>query len=285
MTASTHCIETIAAMRSALEEAQSRGTLVALVPTMGALHEGHLSLIRRAHAEAGLVIVSIFVNPTQFGAGEDLDIYPRDLARDLMLAGQAGADVVFSPPVCDMYPQGFSTWVEVEGLTHGLCGASRPGHFRGVCTVVAKLFNVCRPDRAYFGEKDAQQLAVLKKMVKDLDLPVEIVACATVREPDGLALSSRNARLSRQERGQAPLLYQALLEAVTLVENGERDARRLKEGIRGTLALADLAQIDYVEIVDAEDLTPADAIEGPCLLALAAWFGTTRLIDNVTVRV
>ncbi len=200
------CIETIAGVKSVVAEARSRGGTIGLVPTMGSLHEGHLSLIRKARAENDLVAVSIFVNPTQFGAGEDLDIYPRDLARDLQLAGSAGADLVFGPAVREMYPKGFSTWVDVEGLTQGLCGAARPDHFRGVCTVVAKLFNICGPDRAYFGEKDAQQLAVIKKMVRDLDMHVVIVPCATVREPDGLALSSRNARLSAEERAQAPVL-------------------------------------------------------------------------------
>jgi pantoate--beta-alanine ligase len=252
---------------------------------MGALHEGHLSLIRRARAENGLVVVSIFVNPAQFGAGEDLQSYPRDLERDLLLAGEAGADLAFSPPVAEMYPRGFSTWVEVEGLTRGLCGASRPGHFRGVCTVVSKLLHICQPDRAYFGEKDAQQLALIRRMVRDLDIPVEIVACATVREADGLALSSRNVRLSPEERAQAPALFRALSAAVSLIENGERDAHRVKDEICAVVAGADLAQIDYVEIVRGDDLTPVDRLSGPCLIALAVRFGPTRLIDNVTVEV
>jgi pantoate--beta-alanine ligase len=250
---------------------------------MGALHQGHLSLIRKARSENDLVVVSIFVNPTQFRAGEDLETYPRDLKRDLQLARSAGADLVFSPPVREMYPKGFSSWVEVEGLTQGLCAASRPGHFRGVCTVVAKLFNICRPDRAYFGEKDAQQLAVIKKMVRDLDMAVEVVPCPTVREPDGLALSSRNVRLSPEERVQAPVLYRALSAALTLVENGEREAGRLKDEICAVLAEADLAKIDYVEAVDADGLVPLDVLAGPCLIALAVWFGDTRLIDNLTI--
>jgi len=284
LTANIPCIETIAGLRSVLEEARSRGATVGLVPTMGALHEGHLALIRKARSENDLVAVSIFVNPTQFVAGEDRETYPRDLARDLQLARSAGADLVFGPPVEEMYPKGFSTWVEVEGLTQGLCGASRPGHFRGVCTVVAKLFNICRPDRAYFGEKDAQQLAVIKKMVSDLDIPLAIVPCPTVRESDGLALSSRNVRLSPEARAQAPVLYRALSAALTLVENGERDARRLNDEICAVLAEADLAKIDYVEIVDADDLVPVDVLAGPCLIALAVWFGKTRLIDNITVE-
>jgi pantoate--beta-alanine ligase len=278
------CIETIAGVRSVLEEARGRGATIGLVPTMGALHEGHLSLIRRARAEDGFVVVSIFVNPTQFGAGEDLEAYPRDLERDLALARDAGADLVFNPPVPEIYRKDFSTWVEVQGLTQRLCGASRPGHFRGVCTVVAKLFNICRPDRAYFGEKDAQQLAVIKKMVRELDIPVRIVPCPTVREPDGLALSSRNVRLSLEERAQAPVLYRALSAALTLVENGERDARRLKDEICALVAEADLARIDYVEIVDTDDLAPMDVVAGTCLIALAVWCGETRLIDNITVE-
>jgi pantoate--beta-alanine ligase len=278
------CIETIAGLSTVLEEARCRGATIGLVPTMGALHEGHLSLIRRARSENDLVAVSIFVNPTQFGAGEDLETYPQDLARDLRLAGSAGADLAFGPSVREMYPQGFSTWVEVEGLTQGLCGASRPGHFRGVCTVVAKLFNICGPDRAYFGEKDAQQLAVIKKMVRELDIPVRIVPCPTVRESDGLALSSRNVRLSPEERAQAPVLYRALSAALTLAENGERDARRLKDEICALVASAELAKIDYVEIVDADDLAPVDVVAGTCLIALAVWLGRTRLIDNITVE-
>jgi pantoate--beta-alanine ligase len=283
MTPGIPCLETVAETRSALDGARRRGASIGLVPTMGALHEGHLALIRRANAENDLAAVSIFVNPAQFGAGEDLETYPRDREHDVSLAESAGADLVFSPSVHEMYPEGFASWVEVEGLTDGLCGASRPGHFRGVCTVVTKLFGIFEPDRAYFGEKDAQQLAVIKKMVRDLDIPVKIVPCPTVRERDGLALSSRNVRLSREERAQASLLYAALNAAVTAVENGERDTRRLKTEIRATLAQADLARVDYVEIVGADDLVPVETVAGRCLMALAVWFGETRLIDNVTV--
>jgi pantoate--beta-alanine ligase len=252
---------------------------------MGALHEGHLSLIRRARADNDLVVVSVFVNPTQFGPAEDLNKYPRDLERDLRLAGEAGADLVFSPSAAEMYPPGYSTWVDVEGLTEGLCGRSRPGHFRGVCTVVTKLLHVCAPDRAYFGEKDAQQLAVIKKMVRDLDIPVEVVSCPTVREADGLALSSRNVRLSSEERAEAPVIYRALSTARTLVENGEREASRLESEIREVLAGASRAAIDYVEIVEATTLKPVEVLSGRCLIAVAVWFGDTRLIDNVTVVV
>ncbi len=279
------CIETIDGMRRELAEARKRVFSIGLVPTMGALHEGHLSLIREARARDGLVVVSIFVNPTQFGAGEDLRTYPRGREQDLALARGAGADIVFSPAVAEMYPNGFSTWVEVEGLTEGLCGASRPSHFRGVCTVVAKLFDICQPDRAYFGEKDAQQLAVITKMSRELDLPVEIVRCPTVREADGLAMSSRNARLTPEEREQAPVLYRGLMAARAAVENGERDAGRLREQICALLADADLATIDYVEIVDAAELTPIGVMTGRCLVALAVHFPSARLIDNVTMMV
>lgn len=283
MTAGVLRIDSMAGLRAELEVARGGGASIGFVPTMGALHEGHLSLIREARAQNDVVVVSIFVNPTQFNAGEDLEKYPRDLDRDLQVARGAGADMVFTPSVAEMYPKGFATWVDVEGITDGLCGASRPGHFRGVCTVVSKLFNICGPDRAYFGEKDAQQLAVVKKMVKDLDMRLEIVACPTVRESDGLAMSSRNVRLSPAERAQAPVLYRALGAARTAVENGERNARRLKAGIRVELADADLGKIDYVEIVDGNDLTPVETVAGPCLIALAVFFGSVRLIDNITV--
>jgi pantoate--beta-alanine ligase len=279
------CVRNIADVRSVLDEVRARGDFVGLVPTMGALHEGHLSLIRKAREENGFVVVSVFVNPTQFNASEDLRTYPRDLERDLALALDAGADLVFSPAAEEMYREDFSTWVEVGGLTEGLCGAARPGHFRGVCTVVTKLFNICRPDRAYFGQKDAQQLAVIRRMVRDLDMPIEIVACPIVREADGLAMSSRNARLSAEERGQAPILFRALSRAITLVENGERQPRRVRDEICAVIGEAGLAKIDYVEIVDAESLRPVETLRGSCLIAVAVWFGATRLIDNVGVTV
>jgi pantoate--beta-alanine ligase len=279
------CVTNKTEVRDRLAEERVGGRTVGLVPTMGALHEGHLSLIRRARAENDTVVVSVFVNPTQFGPGEDLQRYPRDLDHDVRLAQAAGADLVFSPPVHEMYGDGFCTWVLVEGLTSGLCGRSRPGHFRGVCTVVTKLLDICGPDRAYFGEKDAQQLAVIKKMVSDLDLPVEIVACPTMREVDGLAMSSRNARLSAEDRAKAPLLYQALLAAEEAIRGGERDPDAVMGVARSVLAKAEGARIDYLEIVRTTDLTPVGVISGECLVAAAAWFGETRLIDNVTVRV
>lgn len=276
-------LTTTAATRAALEQARARGLTVGLVPTMGALHEGHLSLIRKARADGGVVIVSIFVNPTQFGQGEDLRHYPRPLEHDRDLAAAAGADLIFAPSVLEMYPEGYSTWVDLEGLTAGLCGRSRPGHFRGVCTVVTKLLNICRPDRAYFGEKDAQQLVVVTRMARDLNLAVEIVPCPTVREADGLALSSRNARLTAEQRQEAPVLYRALLAARELLHGGERDAAVLDGTVRSVLAEATLGRIDYVEIVNKADLSPVVTVRGECLVAVAVWFGDTRLIDNITL--
>ncbi len=278
-------VTTIAEVRSQVAEARAKGLSVGLVPTMGALHEGHASLIRRARLENDLVIVSVFVNPTQFDDQHDLAAYPRSLEHDCQVAGRAGADLVFAPSGQEMYPDGFATWVEVQGLTDHLCGASRPGHFRGVCTVVAKLFAICTPDRAYFGEKDFQQLAVIRRMTRDLDLPVQIVGCPTVREADGLALSSRNTRLTKIEREQAPVLFAALQEAGRLVEGGERAAEVIIRRLTETVQKAPLAVIDYVQVVDAESLQPVQTLRGRCLLALAVRFGETRLIDSLVVEV
>jgi pantoate--beta-alanine ligase len=276
-------MSTISEVRAVLDEARARGARVGMVPTMGALHEGHLSLIRIARAENDMVVVSIFVNPAQFGPSEDLAKYPRDLERDRRVAEEAGADLIFNPSVVEMYPEAYSTWVDVEGLTAGLCGRSRPGHFRGVCTVVSKLFAICRPDRAYFGEKDAQQLAVIKRMVRDLNTPVQIVPCPTVREADGLAMSSRNVRLTPEQRAQAPVLHRALELARELVRKGERDAATLDGAIRSVLVEAPLGVVDYVEIVDTADLTPISTIAGESLIAVAVRFGDVRLIDNLAV--
>lgn len=277
------CVKDIATVREAVAQAHARGETVGLVPTMGALHEGHLSLVRRARQENGFLVVSVFVNPTQFGPHEDLETYPRNLERDLELCGQAGVDLVFAPTPEIMYPNPYSTWVEVEGLTAGLCGRSRPGHFRGVCTVVAKLFNICQPDQAYFGEKDAQQLAVVQRMTRDLNFPIRIVSCPTVREADGLAMSSRNQRLSPQARAQAPVLYRALETGRRLVEAGERRVDVLKQAMAAVLAEAPLAELDYLEVVRAEDLASVDLVAGECLIAVAARFDDVRLIDNVRV--
>ncbi len=271
-------------MRDQVRGARGSGAAaVGLVPTMGYLHEGHLSLARRARSECDLVVMSIFVNPTQFGAQEDLESYPRDLERDVAMADQAGVDVVFHPSATEMYAPGHATWVDVEGLTDHLCGASRPGHFRGVTTVVSKLFAVCEPDRAYFGGKDAQQSLVIRRMALDLDQAVEVIVCATVREPDGLAMSSRNARLTSAERAQAPAMYRALLEAEGSIGDGERDPHVIRAAVIGRLADAPSASVDYVEVVSTSDLRPVDRIDGEVLLAAAIRFGATRLIDNLLV--
>jgi pantoate--beta-alanine ligase len=254
-----------------------------VVPTMGYLHEGHLSLVSAARAGNDAVAVSIFVNPTQFAPHEDLARYPRDEARDLALLEAEGVDAVFIPTADEVYPDGYATYVTVERLTERLEGASRPTHFRGVTTVVAKLFNIMRPTRAYFGRKDAQQLAVIRRMVADLDMPVEIVAMPIVREADGLAMSSRNAYLSAEQRAAAPVLRRALDEAERLYAAGERDARALRDAMRRIIDAEPLAEVDYVSIADAETLDELQRIEGPALVSLAARFGATRLIDNVTL--
>ena len=260
---------------------RARGERVGLVPTMGYLHEGHLSLIREAKRRAQRVVVTLFVNPTQFGAGEDLDRYPRDFERDRALCETEGADALFAPEARDMYPPCHATRVDVSGtLTSGLCGAKRPGHFAGVATVVTKLFNLCEPDVAVFGQKDAQQAAVIKRVTADLDLPVEIVVAPIVRERDGLAMSSRNVYLSPEERTQAPVLKRSLDAAAALYRGGERRSRVIVEAARSLVGSAPLAKIDYVDMVDAKSLAPVDMLESPALLAVAVYFGTTRLIDN-----
>jgi len=254
-----------------------------LVPTMGALHDGHRSLIRRACQDCASVVVSIFVNPTQFGATEDLSAYPRDLARDVALAERAGADVVWAPQVEDVYPPGFQTRVQVESLTQPLEGCHRPGHFQGVATIVAKLFNVVQPQRTYFGQKDAQQAMVVRRMAQDLNFPLEIVVCPTVREADGLALSSRNAYLNPSERQAAPVLFRALSLAAAAFEGGEREADRLRGRMERTLAREPLARPQYVSVADPETL---EELSGPverALLSMAVHIGATRLIDNLLV--
>lgn len=251
------------------------------VPTMGYLHEGHLSLVRRARAENDRVAVSIFVNPTQFGPHEDYNRYPRDLERDLRLLEPLGVDLVFAPSVEEMYPPGFQTWVIVEEVSRPLEGAARPGHFRGVATVVTKLFNIIQPDRAYFGQKDAQQAVVIRQMVRDLNIPVEIVVCPTVREPDGLAMSSRNTYLSPEERQAATVLFRALQAAKAHYEKGERDAERLREVMREVIRAEPLARLDYVSVAHPETLQELSYVEGPALLSLAVYIGKTRLIDNI----
>ncbi len=270
-------IDTIAAFRAARPEGASLG----LVPTMGYLHAGHIALVERARAENDTVAVSIFVNPTQFGPHEDLTRYPRDLDRDLAMLEAAGADLVFVPSVTEMYPQAYSTYVDVEGVTSVLEGAHRAGHFRGVATVVCKLFNITGADRAYFGQKDAQQTVVVRRMVRDLDMPIQIVVVPTVREADGLAMSSRNVYLNADERAAAPMLYRTLRATRTDWDHGEDDARVLRERMLATLATETLMQVEYVSIADPDTLAEIDHIKHGALVSLAVRLGRTRLIDNI----
>lgn len=284
---------TIAEVREFVARRRHEGHIIAFVPTMGYLHEGHLALIREARRRAakgtgqGTVVVSIFVNPLQFGPGEDYQRYPRDLERDAAMAREEGADLLFYPSVQEMYPDGRTlTWVDVERLSQGLCGDRRPGHFRGVATVVAKLLNIVQPDVAVFGEKDYQQSLVIRRMVRDLNFPVEIVVAPTVRERDGLALSSRNTYLAPEERRAATVLYRALNHAGELVAQGERDPRSLERAITELFAGEPLARTDYVAVVDADDLTPLTDLRGrKVLVALAVFVGQTRLIDNTILEV
>ena len=278
-------IKTIKQVRQIIALQKKQGKRIGFVPTMGALHEGHLSLIRMAKKHSDFVVVSIFVNPTQFGPKEDYKKYPRNLKKDAALCQSAGADLIFSPSPEEIYPKGFSTYIDVEGLTQGLCGVSRPGHFRGVATVVAKLFNIVQPDAAVFGQKDAQQLAVIRRMTADLDLPVKIIGAPIVREGDGLAMSSRNAYLTLEERAEAPTLYRALLKAKALADSGQRTAGRIKGEIKKILYRdAPLAEIDYIEIVDNETLKPVKQIKKNTLIALAVKLPNARLIDNLVIK-
>ena len=272
-------LESIPALRAQRREWRDARRTVGFVPTMGALHEGHLSLVEAARARADVVCASIFVNPTQFGPNEDLAKYPRDLAADLTKLAAAGCDAVFTTTPEEMYPPGFSTWVTVEGLTASLCGAARPDHFRGVTTVVTKLLNIVQPEHAFFGQKDRQQLVVLTRMVRDLDLPVEVHGCPIVREPDGLARSSRNAYLSPEERTRALALSTGLRRARAAFAGGERRVRALEALVREELERAD-ARVDYVQAVDPERLAPLEQADAGTILAVAAHVGRTRLIDN-----
>ena len=257
---------------------------VGLVPTMGYLHQGHLSLVRRAKEESSSVVVSIYVNQTQFGAGEDFDSYPRDLDRDLALLEKEGTDIVFVPSDDEMYPANFDSWVEVESLTRRLEGASRPGHFRGVATVCAKMFNIVQPDRAYFGQKDAQQALVLKRMAADLNMNLDLVVAPTVRESDGLAVSSRNTYLNAEERRAGVVLFGALSLARELWRGGEKDADTLRGRMTALIGKEPLAQIDYVSIADAATLEELERIDRPALASLAVRIGRARLIDNVPLE-
>jgi len=279
-------LRTIRDVRTAVGRARAAGKRIGCVPTMGYLHEGHAELMRQAHQACDFVVVTIFVNPTQFGPNEDFERYPRDLERDAALCQAIAVDVVFVPEVAEMYPDRPPlTTIRVQTLTATLCGASRPGHFEGVATVVAKLLNIVRPDVAYFGQKDAQQLAVIRRMVADLNMDfVEIIGVPIVREPDGLARSSRNVYLSPAEREAAPVLNRSLRLAEARVRAGERDMRALAQAMRAVISAEPLAIIDYVEIVDGQTLQPIEHLEGPTLAALAVRFGRTRLIDNCTLE-
>lgn len=257
---------------------------VGLVPTMGYLHEGHLSLIQKAKEECRHVILTIFVNPTQFGPKEDLSKYPRDLERDLSLVQPLGVDLVWMPTAEIMYPPGYQTWVEVEAVSRPLEGAMRPGHFRGVATVVSKLFNATQPHKAYFGQKDAQQVAVIRRMTSDLNFPIEIVVCPTFREPDGLAMSSRNVYLSAEQRKAAVVLFRSLSAAKGLYEGGERDGNKLREKMKEVIAAEPLAEMQYVSCADYDTLEEVDVITGKILLSMAVFFGKTRLIDNFVLE-
>ncbi len=272
---------TIEDMLAACRAARRGGKRLGFVPTMGALHEGHLSLVRAARASCDAIAASIFVNPTQFGPAEDLAKYPRSFGQDRELLAKEGVELLFAPSVEEMYPAGAVTWVTVEGLSSKLDGRSRPGHFRGVTTVVAKLFHIIEPDAAFFGQKDAAQVAIVRRMVRDLNFPVEIVACPIVREPDGLAMSSRNAYLDPQQRKQALVLHRSLLRVKNSWDAGERDAARLVDAAREEFAGEKSVRLDYFEIVDPHSLDPVESLAGGALVAVAAFVGTTRLIDNM----
>ena len=275
-------LNTINEVRNLVKEWKTQGLKIGFVPTMGYLHEGHESLIKRASQENDRVVVSIFVNPMQFGPKEDLSTYPRDLERDSKVCEGAGADIIFHPKSEEMYFEDFSTFVDMNGLTSGLCGKSRPTHFRGVCTVVTKLFNIVSPDRAYFGEKDAQQLAIIKRMVRDLNIDVEVIGCPIVREKDGLAKSSRNTYLSIEERSAATILSKALNIAREKIKDGERTSSNIISTIKEIIESEKLARIDYIEVVDSFSMEGVDTIEKSVLVAIAVFIGKTRLIDNFT---
>jgi len=276
--------KTIESVRKFIAQARAEGKTIGFVPTMGALHAGHVSLIEAAVDRCNFVVVSIFVNPTQFGPSEDLDKYPRDLTGDMKICEDAGVDLVFAPSASEMYPSENITWVTVERLTDNLCGRFRPGHFRGVTTVCAKLFDIVCPDVAFFGQKDAQQAIVIKRMVADLNMPLEIVVCPTVRQPDGLAVSSRNQYLTDSERKDAILLSAALAECENKVSKGCRDCPKLIETMRAVISSSSEIEIEYISIVDTTTLADIDVVEGQALVALAAKIGSTRLIDNILLN-
>ncbi len=285
-------IKTIAGMRRHIKSLKShsrflkaKGKTVGLVPTMGYLHEGHLSLMRAAGRDCDISVLSIFVNPAQFGPKEDYKRYPRDNARDLKLARSAGVDCVFLPEAGEMYPADYITYVNAEKLSSVLCGASRPGHFKGVATVVTKLFNIVQPDVSYFGQKDAQQARIIEKIAEDLNIPVRINVMPIAREPDGVAMSSRNVYLNKSERKDAAILYGALLLAKCLISRGERDAAEIIGAMKNMIKKIPSAKIDYIEIVDSKNLEPSRRLKNEVLVALAVWIGKTRLIDNIVVNI
>lgn len=277
-------VKTIEEVRAQVKAWRAEGLTVGLVPTMGYLHEGHQSLIARSVAENDRTVVSDFVNPIQFGPTEDLATYPRDIERDVALCESTGANLIFHPEADEMYAPDFCTYVDMDHLTKGLCGKTRPIHFRGVCTVVSKLFHIVQPDRAYFGQKDAQQLAVIRRMVRDLNMPLTIVGCPIIREEDGLAKSSRNTYLSAEERKAALCLSRGLNKGKAAVEDGETDAEKVKAIITAEIEAEPLSRIDYVEIVDWNNLEPVSSTEGSILAAVAVYIGKTRLIDNFIIE-
>lgn len=273
-------VSTVEETRAQVREWRKQGLTVGLVPTMGYLHEGHQSLIKNAVEENDRVVVSVFVNPIQFAPNEDLETYPRDLEADTKLCDSTGADLIFHPTPEEMYPEGFSTHIQMDNLTRELCGKTRPTHFGGVCTVVGKLFNIVQPDKAYFGQKDAQQLAIIKRMVRDLNFDIEIVGCPIIREPDGLAKSSRNTYLNADERKAALILSKSIELGKQLVADGERDAQTIIKAMTDKINTEPLARIDYVNVVDAPNIEPLDTLKGEVLVAIAVYIGKTRLIDN-----
>ena len=273
-------VHTVNEVREQVKEWKKEGLTVGLVPTMGFLHEGHQSLIAASVKENDRTVVSVFVNPTQFGPNEDFEAYPRDIEKDRALCESTGADLIFNPEPEEMYPEGFCTYTNITGLSDALCGKSRPIHFKGVCTVVSKLFNIVGADKAYFGEKDAQQLAIIRRMVRDMNIPVEIVGCPIIREEDGLAKSSRNTYLNPEERKAALILSKAVFAGKDMVENGEKSAEKIVSSMKEIIKSEPLAEIDYVEMVDMNTMKNIDSVEGTVLCAIAVKIGKTRLIDN-----
>lgn len=278
-------LTTIDEVRTQIKAWKKEGLSIGFVPTMGYLHEGHMSLMKKARTENDKVVASIFVNPMQFGPTEDLEAYPRDLDRDAAMCEEVGVDLIFHPEPSEMYKDSFCSFVDMTGVTDALCGKSRPVHFRGVCTVVSKLFHIVTPDRAYFGQKDAQQVAVIQRMVTDLNMDVEIIPCPIVREEDGLAKSSRNTYLSAEERKAALILSQAIFMGQKMVTDGERDGKVLAKAIADKIASEPMARIDYVEVVDALTMQAVDTLEGTILTAVAVYIGKTRLIDNFMITI